>query len=90
MAIPELLSRGTTFYGFKNQNPFAESDSLAHGIHAAMLQGHKAAYKKINPAYMASAELLGGHKTSYHGHTRGKKQRNQSPVTATRGIVQGT
>lgn len=44
MAIPKLLSRGTAVYGFKNQNPFAEPDPLAHWIHAAMLQGHKAAY----------------------------------------------
>lgn len=32
---------------------------MAHQIHAAMLQGHKAAYKKINPVYVASTELLG-------------------------------
>lgn len=30
-------------YGCKNQTPFAESHALAHQIHSALLQGHKAA-----------------------------------------------
>lgn len=90
MAILKLLSRGTAVCGFKNLNPFTESDPFAHRIHAAMPQGHKAAYKKINPAYVASTELLGGQKISYQSHTTGNKQRNQSPVTAAQGKVQGT
>lgn len=74
-------------YGFKNQNPSTESDPPAHGICSAMLWGHKAA---LNPAYVAGAELLGGHKASCWRHIRDNKQQNQSPVTEAQGKVQVT
>lgn len=88
MATPKLLSGGVpklqAVYGFKNENPFAEPDPLAYWIHSAMLWGQKAA---LNPAYVAGAEVLGGHKTSYRRHIRGNKQRKQSPVTEAWGKV---
>lgn len=68
--------------GFKNQNPFAESDPLALWIHSVMLWEHKT-------VSVAGAELPWGHKTSYWRQIRGIKQKNKPSDTKAWGKVQG-